>query len=113
MRAAWRKEVVRSIYDHHDPALASSSSPDSAGTSKTSRVRLRSASSAAPWSMASPDRRLAPGSRVERAHRGLNNLIRRVKRVAFGTARFRNFRIRALLYAGHPNWELLATITPR
>lgn len=42
-----------------------------------------------------------------------NNLIKRVKRVAFGFTRFRNFRIRALLYAGHPNWELLATITPR
>ena len=26
---------------------------------------------------------------------------------------FRNYRIRALLYAGKPNWDLLATITPR
>jgi hypothetical protein len=26
---------------------------------------------------------------------------------------FRNYRIRALLYAGKPNWSLLATITPR
>lgn len=26
---------------------------------------------------------------------------------------FRNYRIRALLYAGKPNWKLLATITPR
>jgi transposase len=42
-----------------------------------------------------------------------NNLIKRVKRIAFGFRRFRNYRIRALLYAGRPNWNLLATITPR
>ncbi len=42
-----------------------------------------------------------------------NNLIKRIKRIAFGFTRFRNYRIRALLYAGRPNWDLLATITPR
>ncbi len=41
-----------------------------------------------------------------------NNLIKRIKRVAFGFTRFRNYQIRALLYAGRPNWELLATVTP-
>ncbi len=40
----------------------------------------------------------------------MNNLA---KRVAFGFRSFRNYRIRALLYAGKPNWDLLATITPR
>jgi transposase len=43
----------------------------------------------------------------------VNNLIKRVSRVAFGFKRFRNYRIRALLYAGTPNWHLLPTITPR
>jgi transposase len=43
----------------------------------------------------------------------MNNLAKRVKRVAFGFRSFRNYRIRALLYAGRPNWDLLATITPR
>ena len=43
----------------------------------------------------------------------MNNLAKRVKRVAFGFRSFRNYRIRALLYAGRPTWELLATITPR
>ena len=33
-----------------------------------------------------------------------NNLIKRVKRVAFGFTNFNNYRIRALLYAGKPNW---------
>ena len=43
----------------------------------------------------------------------INNLIKRVKRVAFGITNFRNYRIRALLYAGKPNWDLLATLKPR
>ena len=42
----------------------------------------------------------------------LNNLIKRVKRTAFGFRNFANYRIRALLYAGKPNWQLLTTITP-
>ena len=36
-----------------------------------------------------------------------------VKRAAFGFRRFAHYRIRALLYAGKPNWTLLATVTPR
>ena len=43
----------------------------------------------------------------------MNNLIKRVKRVAFGFRSFRNYRIRALLSAGKPNWSLLPTITRR
>ena len=42
----------------------------------------------------------------------LNNLIKRIKRAAFGLPNFPNYRIRALLYAGKPNWDLLATVTP-
>ncbi len=41
-----------------------------------------------------------------------NNLIKRVKRVAFGFRNFRNYRTRILLYAGKPNWNLLHTLTP-
>jgi transposase len=43
----------------------------------------------------------------------VNNLVKRVKRVAFGITNFGNYRIRALLYAGKPNWNLLPTLTPR
>ena len=39
-------------------------------------------------------------------------LIKRVKRAAFGFTNFDNYRIRALLYAGKPNWALLETLTP-
>ena len=37
---------------------------------------------------------------------------RAIKRAAFGLPNFANYRIRALLYAGKPNWGLLATVTP-
>ena len=43
----------------------------------------------------------------------MNNLIKRTKRAAFGFRSFTNYRVRALLYAGKPNWDLLATVTPR
>jgi hypothetical protein len=43
----------------------------------------------------------------------INNLVKRIKRVAFGFRRFAHYRIRALLYAGRPNWHLLASVTPR
>ncbi|MEZ5383169.1 MAG: transposase [Microthrixaceae bacterium] len=42
----------------------------------------------------------------------VNNLLKRIKRVAFGFRNFANYRIRALLYAGKPNWALLDTINP-
>lgn len=41
-----------------------------------------------------------------------NNLVKRVKRPAFGFTNFANYRIRALLYAGKHNWALLDTLTP-
>ena len=42
-----------------------------------------------------------------------NNLIKRVKRAAFGVRRFASYRVQALLHAGRPDWSLLATINPR
>ncbi|WP_276943634.1 ISL3 family transposase [Ferrimicrobium acidiphilum] len=42
----------------------------------------------------------------------MNNLIKRIKRIAFGMTNFANFRIRALLSAGKPDWSLLDTVTP-
>jgi hypothetical protein len=40
----------------------------------------------------------------------LNNLIKRIKRIGFGFRNFDNYRIRALLYAGKPNWRVLNSI---
>ena len=42
-----------------------------------------------------------------------NNLIKRIKRIGFGFRNFENHRIRALLYAGKPNWRVLGSIVVR
>ena len=105
---------MRSIYEHHDPDLADEfvarlgrdlqdeSCPIEVRS--LGRTLLRWKDQIAAW---------------HRAHvtngptEGANNLIKRIKRVAFGFTNFRNYRVRVLLYAGKPNWDLLATITPR
>ena len=43
----------------------------------------------------------------------LNNLVKRIKRTGFGFRNFENYRIRALLYAGKPNWRVLGSIVVR
>lgn len=115
VRMAWHaKELVRSLYDHTDPDLAvamvdrlghdlqdESCPPE---INQLGRTLVRWRDQIAAWH----------GAHVSNGPtEAANNLIKRVKRVAFGFRRFRNYRIRALLYAGRPNWELLATITPR
>jgi transposase len=42
-----------------------------------------------------------------------SNLVKRIKRIGFGFRRFHHYRLRVLLYAGRPNWDRLATVTPR
>ena len=117
VRTAWHaKETVAGIYDIDDPDLADEF-VDRLGhdLQDESTVRPRSASSAAP-SCAGPTRSRAwHRARVSNGPtEAANNLIKRVKRVAFGFRRFANYRIRALLYAGRPNWDLLAdSHTPR
>ena len=82
--------------------------------SKTSPAQWRSVPSDAPSSVGGT--RSLPWHRAHVSQgptEAANNLIKRIKRVAFGLRRFQNFRIRVLLYAGRPNWDLLATIKPR
>lgn len=115
VRTAWHaKEVVREIYTIDDPELAAefvdrlaadlqdkSCPPE---INQLGRTIARWAAQIAAWHR----------SRVSNGPtESMNNLIKRTKRVAFGFRRFRNYRIRSLLYAGRPNWHLLATITPR
>ena len=111
---AWHaKEVVRSIYEHENEELALefvtrlghdlqdiSCPPE---IRSLGRTLLRWKHQIAAWHEAH-----VTNGPTEAA----NNLIKRVKRVAFGFRSFRNYRIRALLYAGKPNWSLLATVTP-
>jgi transposase len=115
VRTAWHaKETVRGIYDIADPAVAAefverlghdlqddSCPPE---IRQLGRTIVRWRTQIAAWHRA----RVSNGP-TEAA----NNLIKRVKRVAFGFRRFAHYRIRALLYAGKPNWDLLATVTPR
>jgi transposase len=115
VRMAWHaKETVRGIYDIDDPGLAGEFvlrlSHDLLDDSCPPEVRqlgrtiVRWADQIAAWHQA-----YLSNEPTE----AINNLIKRVKRVAFGFRRFAHYRIRALLYAGKPNWDLLATITPR
>jgi len=115
LRMAWHaKEVVRSLYaiDDYDTAvefvarLAEDLQDDSVPPEMRSlgRTLKRWHTQITNW-----HRSHVTNSATE----SMNNLIKRTKRVAFGFRRFRNYRTRALLYAGRPNWDLLATITPR
>ena len=115
VRMAWHaKEVVRQIYTHTDAELADEfvarlghdlqdeSCPIEVRS--LGRTLLRWKDQIAAWHHAH-----VSNGPTEAA----NNLIKRVKRVAFGFTNFRNYRVRVLLYAGRPNWDLLATLTPR
>jgi len=112
---AWHaKNAVRALYSQTDPALAielvtrlghdlqDADCPPK--VRRLGRTLVRWRHQVAAWHKAH-----VTNGPTEAA----NNLIKRLKRVAFGFTRFRNYRIRTLLYAGRPNWSLLATITPR
>ncbi len=115
VRDAWHvKEVVRSIYDLNDPTVALEFVTDLAAelqdremspevrrlgrTIKTWRTQI------AAWHAC----KLSNGPTE-----GANCMIKRVKRIGCGFKNFGHYRIRVLLYAGKPNWDLLATVTPR
>jgi transposase len=115
VRMAWHaKEVVRQLFEPVDPDVAlefvtrlgrdlqdESCPPE---INQLGRTIVRWRHQIAAWHQA-----FVSNGPTEAA----NNLIKRVKRVAFGFRRFAHYRIRTLLYAGKPNWELLATVTPR
>jgi transposase len=114
VRTAWHaKEVIRGIYDIDDPDLADEFvvrlSGDLQDQSCPPEVRALGRTLAR-WR-----------TQITNWHRGrvsngpteaINNLVKRIKRIGFGFRRFTNYRIRALLYAGRPNWDLLDTLTP-
>ena len=112
---AWHaKEAVRELYVHTDAVLA---------LAFVERLAADMADSDHPVEVRSLGRTLRRWKhQIAAWHRAqvsngpteaANNLIKRVKRAAFGFTSFRNYRIRSLLYAGRPRWALLATITPR
>ncbi|MXW07472.1 MAG: ISL3 family transposase [Gammaproteobacteria bacterium] len=114
VRDAWyAKESVRDIYQIGDPKLAAEFTQQLSGdlqdrslppeTQRLGRTIARWATQITNWHLSAV---------TNGPTEGLNNLIKRIKRAAFGFRNFANYRIRALLYAGKPNWQLLATITP-
>jgi transposase len=114
VKLTWHaKEVVRQIYDHTDPALAEAwvdeiirdfAEPEMPlEVRRLGRTIKRWRNQIVAW-----HRSQVSNGPTE----AINNLVKRVKRVAFGMRRFRNYRLRTLLYAGRPNWTLLDTITP-
>lgn len=114
VRMAWHsKEVVRSIYEITDPELAAEfvtqlgidlqdvSCPPEVQRFGRTITRWRHQISA--WHRA----RFTNGPTE-----AVNNLVKRVKRVAFGITNWTNYRTRSLLYAGKPDWSLL-DLNPR
>ena len=111
---AWNaKEVVRQIYDHTDHQLA---------VAWVDEIVRDFADGEMPFEVRRLGRTIAKWrTQIVAWHRShvsngpteaVNNLVKRVKRVAFGFRRFDHYRIRSLLYAGKPNWTLLDTLTP-
>ncbi len=113
VRNAWHaREVVRSIYTnaHPDPLrfvteLAADLRDDSCPPeiNRLGRTIERWRHEIAAWH---------DGKVTNGPTEAINNLLKRVKRAAFGMRVFNHYRIRALLYAGNVNWNLLDHITP-
>lgn len=105
------KEAVRELYAHADPDLAlewvtqlghdlqDADYPVEARS--LGRTLIRWKNQIAAWHQAQVTN--GPTEAV-------NNLIKRVKRAAFGFVSFRNYRVRSLLYAGKPDWTQLNRI---
>ena len=111
---AWHaKEAVRELYTHHDQTLAvewvDRLSEDMIDRDQPPEVRALGRTLRR-WRL--PITAWHGCSFTNGPTEAVNNLIKRVKRVAFGFRRFANYRVRALLYAGKPDWSLLQTIAP-
>jgi transposase len=107
------KEAVREIYTHTDAALAEEWIDelvrDMSDKDRPPEVR----------SLAKTLKRWKAEIVAWHTHQrtngpteAVNNLVKRVKRGAFGFRSFDNYRVRSLLYAGRPNWSRLATGNP-
>ena len=113
VRDAWHaKETLRGVYDIDDAEVGAATVASSPATSRTPPCPQRSTGSAAPSSAGAPRSPTGTPPKSPTPPPKPPTLIKRVKRAAFGFTNFANYRIRALLYAGKPNWGLLDTLTP-
>ena len=112
---AWHaKESIRDIYQTGSPELAAGFTQQLSGDLQNRSLPPevnRLGRAIARWATQITNRHhpAATNGPTE----ALNNLIKRIKRAAFGFRNFANYRIRALLYARKPNRQPLASITPR
>ena len=111
---AWRaKESLREFYTYRDPDLAKDHLDaligDFTDKERPPEVKLLGRTLRA-WH----DEILAWHSAfvANGPTESMNSLIKRVKRIAAGMTNFANFRIRALLAAGNPDWSLLSKVIP-
>ncbi|MST31252.1 ISL3 family transposase [Acidimicrobiaceae bacterium USS-CC1] len=113
VRDAWHaKEVVRSIYDIDDAALAEQF---------VCELAIDLQHEDRPIEVRSLGRTLARWfDEITNWHKAFVSngpteaiIIERIKRIGFGFRSLPHYRIRVLLYAGRPNWDLFPTITPR
>lgn len=105
------KEAVAQFYETNDPEVAADLLRDiiDVGSKRSAPFEVRRlARTLRNWfeSIVAWHRARVSNGPTE----GMNNLLKRVKRVAFGFTNFENFRIRALLYAGKPNFRVLDSI---
>ncbi len=114
VKDAWHaKETLRGIYDITDPHVGAATVAQlaqdlqdpamPAEINRLGRTLRRWRDPISNWHTARV---------TNAATEAANNLVKRVKRAAFGFTNFTNYRIRALLYAGKPNRALLNTLTP-
>ncbi|MEO5842463.1 MAG: ISL3 family transposase [Acidimicrobiales bacterium] len=114
VRTTWHaKETLRGLYDIDNPAVAAEYLDeliaDMADASMPTEVQSLSRT-ARRWreQILAWHQAFVSNGPTE----AVNNLIKRIKRVGFGFRKFDHYRIRVLLHAGRPNWDLLATINP-
>lgn len=115
VRTTWHaKEVVRSVYEITDHALAEQFVDELAVDlqDRDHPIEVRSLGRTLQrWKVEITNwhRAFVSNGPTE----AVNNLIKRIKRIGFGFRSFAHYRIRILLYAGRPNWDLLPAVTPR
>ena len=114
VRLAWHaKETLRDVYQIRDPGLADEYTRRLAAglQDQSCPPEVNQLGRAiARWYTQNCCPASAPGCRTDPPKR-LTISPERIKRIGFGFRNFTNYRIRALLYAGKPNWDLLPSVT--
>lgn len=107
------KELVRDLYAHRNPGLAAvwidQLAADFQHADRPAEVR-RFGRTLVTWR--DPIIAWHTAGVTNGPTEGNNALTKKVKRIAHGMTNFRNWRVRVLLAAGRPDWDLLPHITP-